>query len=1602
MEDKTQDKETKKRYWIIRLLLWIFFVVSALLIFLIIAINIPAVQTFIAGKFIKSLREKTGTEVSLGSVKIALPNTVKINELFLPDKKADTMLYLHSLSVDVSLFGLLRNQVSVKSLALENVVANIHRDEATGKFNFQFLVDLFAADTTLKSDTATKTQKPWLIRVNDVNLQHLRVTFLDKRSGTDLRVNLGEFIATLKDIDIYKKRCNINDILLKNTSVQLALSESEKEKPGIQDAAETNKDSINKPPGDIFIDWNIFAGALTIENASFSLDNNSIPELAEGIDYAHLHLSEMNAVIRNISIDSEGYGAEFKKMNVSESCGLNLKMLAADAQFTNTKAELKNLKIETSASKISGTVSLAYASLHSFLAELWNSEVQFSLDKSSINANEIFLFVPYLAKQTYTAKFKNSDILISAEAGGKINDLNIDKLELSVLKNTTLKTNGRVTGLPYMAKLNLDIAIDQLSSNLTDINRFIDPAVYAGLKLPPSFKIKGNAKGMINSVKGTFEFKSSYGNIAADAYYRNYGKARRDSFSIDFSAQNLLAGTILADTTFDKTSFTGTAAGSGINSKEISGSAHLEIQSAKYNSYTYKNITLDGRMNAYLISATASSNDTNLAFRLFADADLRDTKKTSSAQLDVVKANLKALHFSETELSVSTQLTADANYGGLQDADAHLVMLNTEIIRPDRIVPVKSLEIQAVSTHDSLRIEIKSDVLDGTALGNIPAGNLFKTLQSAYKKYFGLVDTAQVIPGQNLDFTMNIHIPEDVVKLFSSESDALNISHLKGEYSSDNNELSVEMKLPEAMYSGIKLDSLTLAIKGENETLNMDISLLKIAYDTLNIENIRISEKVNKGIIFSEISTLDSIGKPSYLFANKIESDTSFLRFSFLPEGLILDNIPWKVKDGNWLEIRNKNLHSEQFVFSNGDQSIELIADAKNKKLLFGNFALQNLINIINFQEKGRLVKGNLDGEVNFPVPGHEEFINANISLNELYFMDTLVGNLFFNIKTENDRMDLESRFENYQNKITVTGDVDHLTGTPLLNLKALVDIHNLSRFERFSLGYLSEMQGKIDGEIAVKGTTLKPEITGFVGFEEAAFKVSSLNFLAKIKQEKVQFNSQGLHFTDFVIEDADAKKLTVEGDILTKNYTDFGFDLHIKTEDFQPINSTVADNQIFYGKLSIKTDVKLKGDVKKPEIVADVKINSSTNLTYALPGSELQLVTSDGIVQFLDFSQMNDSLSKVSEGDYLTDSIMSQLTGVDISLNLEIDPEAKFTIDIDPKSGDYLTISGGAKLNITADANGKQSITGIYEVKSGTYQLSFYGLVKKSFTIAPGSTVSWSGRPKDADLDITAEYEVRTSSVSLVANETAEMSDAEKQTFNKRLPYMVKLNIRGFLSEPEISFNIDLPEKYKITNPLVATKLALLNSEENKADLNKQVFALLVTGSFMADNPLTSNSSSPTNIASTAARNSVNGILADQLNNVSSKYITGVDVNFGLTSYEDFEEGSSGDIRTEMDIQVSKKLFNDRITVEAMGSFDLEGEKSNTTTSTSKKMTNEFAVIYQLTESGEYKLRAYYEDAYDLFDGDISYSGIALIFEKEFDTLKRKKKGNREVGNGK
>src|SRR5690606_8555573 len=130
------------------------------------------------------------------------------------------------------------------------------------------------------------------------------------------------------------------------------------------------------------------------------------------------------------------------------------------------------------------------------------------------------------------------------------------------------------------------------------------------------------------------------------------------------------------------------------------------------------------------------------------------------------------------------------------------------------------------------------------------------------------------------------------------------------------------------------------------------------------------------------------------------------------------------------------------------------------------------------------------------------------------------------------------------------------------------------------------------------------------------------------------------------------------------------------------------------------------------------------------------------------------------------------------------------------PITEDKLVVSGEASLTLDIDDTGNMDLTGRYELTKGSYDFTFYNLVKRNFVIEKGSTITWSGKPMNAALDITASYRVETAPIDLVATQAGEDSDLEP--YRSRLPFLVYLNIRGDLLRPEISFSLDMPEQQR------------------------------------------------------------------------------------------------------------------------------------------------------------------------------------------------------------
>jgi hypothetical protein len=111
---------------------------------------------------------------------------------------------------------------------------------------------------------------------------------------------------------------------------------------------------------------------------------------------------------------------------------------------------------------------------------------------------------------------------------------------------------------------------------------------------------------------------------------------------------------------------------------------------------------------------------------------------------------------------------------------------------------------------------------------------------------------------------------------------------------------------------------------------------------------------------------------------------------------------------------------------------------------------------------------------------------------------------------------------------------------------------------------------------------------------------------------------------------------------------------------------------------------------------------------------------------------------------------------------------------------------------------------------------------------------------------------------------------------------------------------------------------------ENNPSEANKQAFALLITNKFITD-----QSTAGFNIGSSAeavARQSVSQLLTDQLNNLASDLVKGVDLNIGLNSTADQTTGA----RTDLNVGLSKAFLNNRLKISVGKNFELESKTNS------------------------------------------------------------------------
>ncbi|MGY8909511.1 MAG: DUF748 domain-containing protein, partial [Flavobacteriales bacterium] len=213
-------KPKKRKYRFVRRLLRVLLGIAILFFLLYLFIRSPWGQNIIVDKATNYVSSKTNTTVEIDQAFITFDGNLKVEGLFLNDKKGDTLIYSKSLEANLPLWGLINGTaLGVDDVKWNGLKANIIRKDTVSGYNFQFLMDAFATNSTTTVAKDTTTTSPEIV-IGSLNLSEIDVVYIDIPLGIESRFKIGELETSVETVDVENMVFSMNDLNLSNSNIK--------------------------------------------------------------------------------------------------------------------------------------------------------------------------------------------------------------------------------------------------------------------------------------------------------------------------------------------------------------------------------------------------------------------------------------------------------------------------------------------------------------------------------------------------------------------------------------------------------------------------------------------------------------------------------------------------------------------------------------------------------------------------------------------------------------------------------------------------------------------------------------------------------------------------------------------------------------------------------------------------------------------------------------------------------------------------------------------------------------------------------------------------------------------------------------------------------------------------------------------------------------------------------------------------------------------------------------------------------------------------------------------------------------------------------------
>ncbi|MFV0182688.1 translocation/assembly module TamB [Empedobacter falsenii] len=1427
-------------------------------------------------------------------------------------------------------------------------------------------------------------QNPLQIALNKINLNDIKVNYGDENSKTYAKINLNEFETKINKLDIENSTFDIENILLKDADIEANLYLSS-----------TNSTSSQTSSSSAM---NLVLNKTILDNVNVKYNNTAERRTAQGMDFNHLDFSPLNLDLRNFKMYNNTFTGQVKSAEIKESKGLNIQKLTTNFLYANTQAYLKNLYLQTPKTILRDEVILQYNSIQQLTSNPENVLVNANIKHSKIGFADILNLVPTLRKTTPFDNYPNAILHVNTNVKGKVNDLFINNLQVSGLDDLEVSASGRVKNAMNPTKLFYDLNIKNFSTSSKTIYNLVPKNIIPNnIRIPSKLSVKGKAKGTTKLINTQLTINSTLGNAKIDAIV-DMLKKDAEKYNVKAEVQHLDVGTLISNKDIGKVTAKLNAIGTSFNPEKMNTKLSGFITSANYNNYTYQNINLDAKINEAVFEAQVLSKDPNANLNLIASGlykkELSDVKLNGNInQLDVQK-----LGFYNEPMIIAGEIVANFANLNPDHLNGSLTLKNFALSNTKDIFPLQEVNLIANSTADSNQLKLTSQVADLDLKGKFKLTQIFGSLTSTINQYYQFQqsdENEKIEPHQF--FSLHAKIKDDeLVRRFVPDLKNFETITLDAAYDADLKQVNVDGKTPSLTYGTNTINNGFIKLSNQNDALVYALNIDHLRSDNFQLNKINLDGDIANNTINYSISTKDDKDITQFLVAGNLKTLDDITEISLNPTGLVLNYDQWEVGEGNLIQLKKDGIVANNFkLMHNGSEILLQSASDKGTSPLdisIKDFKIETITEIIKKDDLA--AKGTINGTAQIRDLNTNMTFNSDLTISDLKAFGNPIGTIVAKVNnTSPTLINADISLNGHHNDLKILGDYN--TEASAFDLNLAINRLEMKTVQGFSMNQIKDTEGYLAGNLKITGTVDQPSVLGQLKFNEVGLTIAETGSNFRKIDDAIDFTNKGIEFNRFKINDNEGNSLTLRGEILTKTYRDFAFNLTANARDFNVVNSEKTNDAMMYGKLAINANLTIKGDMDLPKVNGNLKVTDDTNFTFVLPQSSPSLQEREGIVEFIDQDQITLN-ETIKTAELITDS---KIKGLDVSVNIEVSKEAKTSIIIDKANGDFVEIQGEAELTGGMDPSGKMTLVGVYQVEKGAYELSV-SLLKRRFDIQKGSSITWTGEPTAANLDITAIYKTKAAPIDLIEQQISGYSSSEMNMYKQRIPFNSELILKGELLKPEIKFNISMDKD----NPSIATavientqsKLDQLKNDE--AEMNKQVFALLLLNRFIGENPFESKTSVS---AETMALQSVSNILSEQLNNLADNLIEGVDIDLGLDTQDDYSSGTKN-TRTDLNVAVSKRLLNDRLKVSVGSNFGLDGDARE-----NENMTNiagDITIDYSLSRDGRYMLRAYRKDEYQVaLQGQIVETGVGFIITLDYDKFKeifekrRKNKTNRK-----